>query len=234
MEIKTEKISEKISVLFWTFVIFSILGMITEMIFCYITTGIIESRQGLVWGPFCPIYGVGAVVAILILENVKPNNINLFIYGAILGGVVEYSLSYMLEAIYGTRFWDYSYLKYNLNGRICFLYSIFWGILAIIVIKKINPMIKKIIKKIHEKSKYNILEKVLFTFLIIDTLCTWWAISEYKERAKNIYYGREEKNSNSIGEKIFPNEYMLKAFPNLRFITDEKDEIYIRNVIVPE
>ena len=157
MEIKTEKISEKISVLFWTFVIFSILGMITEMVFCYVTTGIIESRQGLVWGPFCPIYGVGAVVAILILENVKPNNINLFIYGAILGGVVEYSLSYMLEAIYGTRFWDYSYLKYNLNGRICFLYSIFWGILAIIVIKKINPMIKKIIKKIHEKSKYNIL-----------------------------------------------------------------------------
>lgn len=228
-----KKISDKISVLFWCFVIFSILGMITEMIFCYATTGVIESRQGLVWGPFCPIYGVGACIAIVSLQNIKDNNIKLFIYGAILGGVVEYILSYMLEAMYGTRFWDYSYLKYNLNGRICFLYSIFWGILAIIVIKKITPIINNIIKKMHKKSSYKIIEKFILAFLVLDSICTIWAVSSYKTRIKNIYYNKKQSNSffSNMGQKLFSDEYMLRAFPNIRFITDEGEEIYIKSVI---
>ena len=50
---------------FWYFIIFSIIGLIVEMLFCYVTTGQIESRKGLIWGPFCPIYGVGGAVLIL-------------------------------------------------------------------------------------------------------------------------------------------------------------------------
>lgn len=233
MEKQTKEIKDKISVLFWSFVVFSILGMIIEMAYCYATTGIIESRQGLVWGPFCPIYGVGAVIAIIALDRVKGSRVKLFVCGALLGGVVEYILSYVLEAMYGTRFWDYSYTAYNLNGRICFLYSVFWGILAILVIRIINPFFTKIIEKFHGKSSKRIIEIVLFIFLIIDSICTVWAVNSYETRVKHIYYNHEHKKTlrEEIAEKIFPNEYMLKAFPNIRFITDEGEEIFIRNVI---
>lgn len=233
MEKQTEKTKDKISVLFWSFVVFSILGMIIEMLYCYATTGIIESRQGLVWGPFCPIYGVGAVIAILVLDKVKQNLIKLFLCGAFLGGIVEYILSYILEAMYGTRFWDYSYTTYHLNGRICFLYSVFWGILAIIVIRLVNPLFTKTIEKFHGKSVKKIIEIALFVFLIIDSICTVWAVNSYENRVKNFYYKKEYQKTlvEEIAEKIFPNEYMLKAFPNIRFITDEGEEIFIRNVI---
>lgn len=233
MDNKTGKIRDKISVLFWCFVVFSMLGMITEMIFCYITTGVIESRQGLVWGPFCPIYGVGAVIAIILLDGVKDNIIKLFFFGAVVGGIVEYVLSYILESMYGTRFWDYSYTTYNLNGRICFLYSVFWGILAIIIIRNIAPIFNKIIKGIHQRFNKRIFETIMFIFLIVDSVCTVWAVSAYKTRVKNTYYDKpnEEIWFYEIGQKLFPNEYMLKAFPNIRFINDDGEEIYIRNVI---
>lgn len=233
MENKTRKIRDKISVLFWCFVIFSILGMIIEMLYCYVTTGVIESRQGLVWGPFCPIYGVGAVFLILILEKEKESKLKLFIYGAVLGGIIEYILSYILEAMYGTRFWDYSYTTYNLNGRICFLYSVFWGILAVILIRNIIPIFTKFIEKINQKKWKRIIEIIMFIFLVINAICTVWAISAYKTRAKNIYYNKKQEQSTleKTVEKLFPNEYMLKAFPNIRFITDQGEEIFIKNVI---
>ncbi len=233
MENETGKIRDKISVLFWCFVVFSVLGMITEMVYCYITTGVIESRQGLVWGPFCPIYGVGAVVAIILLDRVKESIAKLFFYGAIVGGIVEYVLSYVLESMYGTRFWDYSYTTYNLNGRICFLYSVFWGILAVVIIRKIYPIFNNILRKIHEKFNKRIFETIMFIFLIIDSICTVWAVSAYKTRVKNIYYNKSHKETifYQMGQKLFPNEYMLKVFPNIRFINDDGEEIYIRNII---
>ena len=92
--------------LIWYFIVFSILGMVIETLYCYITTGVIESRKGLIWGPFCPVYGVGAVVLIYALNRYKKNWLLLFITGTILGSVVEYILSFGLEAIYGIRFWE--------------------------------------------------------------------------------------------------------------------------------
>lgn len=233
MEIKTETIKEKISELFWCFVVFSILGMLMEMLFCYITTGVIESRQGLVWGPFCPIYGVGAVIGILVLDSVKESRVKLFINGAILGGIVEYVISYMLEAIYGTRFWDYTYLNYNLNGRICILYSIFWGMLAVVVMRKIDPLFRKLASQIQKRKITKIIEGIIFGFLVIDALSTVWAVNTYKMHAKSVFYGQEEANYTwyKVGRTIFTDKFMLKSFPNIRFITNDGQEIYIKNVL---
>ncbi len=233
MENKTITIKEKISELFWCFVVFSILGMLVEMTFCYATTRVLESRQGLVWGPFCPIYGVGAVIGILILEHFKDSKIRLFVYGALIGGIVEYIISFILEAIYGTRFWDYTYLNWDLNGRICLLYSFFWGILALVIMTWIDPLFRKLAKQIQKRKTTRIVEIILFVFLVIDIICSIWAIDVYKTNAKNIYYGREEEKSiiYKIGRKLFSDDYMLKAYPNIRFMTETGEEIYIKTVI---
>lgn len=67
----------------WYILIFSVVGLIIETIYGYITTGVLESRKGLILGPFCPIYGVGAALLLFLLDNVKKNKIKLFLYGAL-------------------------------------------------------------------------------------------------------------------------------------------------------
>ena len=87
---KTDKIT--IHQTIWYLMIFSIIGLIIETLFCYFTTGIIESRKGLIFGPFCPIYGFGATFIIFMLNSLKNNKIKLFVYGGILGSVIEFGI----------------------------------------------------------------------------------------------------------------------------------------------
>ena len=224
----------KIYNLIWYFIIFSILGMVIETLYCYITTGVIESRKGLIWGPFCPVYGVGAVVLIYALNRYKKNWLLLFITGTILGSVVEYILSFGLEAIYGIRFWEYSYIAENLNGRICIPYSIFWGMLSILVIEIVKPLIDKIINLIPQYFGKK-LEIALIIFLTLDTFCTIYAIEVCKNNILLLDNEIEtenyiEKNLQNIGEQLFPTEKVLKTFPNLRVKNNGK-EIFIRDLI---
>ena len=150
----------------WYFTIFSVIGLIIETIYCFITTGVLESRKGLIWGPFCPVYGVGATFLIILLNKFKNNKIKLFIYGGIIGDTIEYIMSYVLESIYSTRFWDYSYLKFNLNGRICITYTIFWGILALLLIAVVKPCIDKGINSFNIRY-FKILDIAIIVFVII-------------------------------------------------------------------
>lgn len=245
MKIK-EKYMEKenkltIHQIFWYLVIFSIIGLIIETIYGYATTGILESRKGLIWGPFCPVYGVGAVVLILLLNHVDQKNyFKLFIYGFLIGAVSEYIMSYMLEAFYGIRFWDYTYTGKDINGRICTIYSVFWGFLAILLMKVIKPLIDKLINKIPKKIG-KILEIGITIFLIIDVLVTIWAIHTYETRALKNYYHEEitiEEDANwliqlknKIENEYFTNDFMKKTFPNLRTKDKEGNELWIREII---
>ena len=219
---------KKIFQIVWYLIIFSIIGLIIETIYCYITTGVIESRKGLLWGPFCPVYGVGATILIFLLYRYKDNVVKLFLYGMVLGGIIEYLISYILEAMYGIRFWEYSYLYSNLNGRICLIYSIFWGLLAAVIIKYIKSIIDYIIKKIPYK---NLVTIIILLFTFFNLIFTVWGINTYEKRAKNIYKSKNNKVINQIENNYFNNERMRKTFPNLRIITDEGKEVFVRDII---
>lgn len=229
MEKNVEKEQAKISInqIIWYLIIFSIFGLIIETVFCYITTGVLESRKGLIWGPFCPVYGVGATILIILLDRYNKKTIQLFIAGSIMGNIIEYSLSYILEAMYGARFWDYSYLNWNLNGRICITYSIFWGILAIILIKMVKPIIDKIINKIPNNKKIN---TAIVILILIDSVATVWAVKTYQNRAINNTQAKY-KIIQYIEDTLFSNEKMKKTFPNLRYIDETGKEHYIRDMI---
>ena len=224
----SEKEKIDLSQLFWYFVIFSIIGLLVETMYGFLTMGVLESRKGLIIGPFCPVYGIGAVILILATYRLKGSNLKIFLVGAVVGGIVEYVLSYILEAIYGIRFWEYSYLKYNLNGRICVVYSFFWGILSIVLLKWIKLKMDYIIEKIPKRGK---IEKVLFLFFIFDAFFTVWGITAYQNRV--ISNERNSKNEAriKIEEKLFPNERMVKIFPNLRYRTEDGKEIFIKNLL---
>lgn len=218
----------------WYFILFSIAGLILETVYCYQTTGVLENRKGLIYGPFCPIYGIGAVFLIVLLNNYKDNLIKLFLYGILLGSILEYVLSFALEALYGTRFWEYSYLRFNLNGRISLVYSLFWGILAIFLIRWLKPLVDKVIDKLTNRLTLTI-EIVVVSFLVFDLFSTIYSISIYKTNAINKYYNLPPKPYGKIEtfikNNIFSDSYMKKSFPNLRFIDSNGNEIYIRDIL---
>lgn len=223
--------------IFWYFLIFSVLGLIIETVYCYVTSGVLESRKGLIWGPFCPVYGVCGAFLIFVLDRLNYKSvIKLFIAGFVLGSIGEYILSYGLEAVYSMRFWNYEYLEFNLNGRISLIFSIYWGVLSVLLIKFVKPIIDKLINKIKPHTR-NIIELGIFIFLCIDCLFTIWGIQTYQNRV--LYNESYKAQSNNIvlklREKIendyFTNERMSMTFPNLRIKDENGEEIWIKTLI---
>lgn len=217
----------------WYLIIFSIIGLIVETIFCFITTGHWESRKGLILGPLCPVYGIGAVIIIAILGRYKDHKLKLFVYGTILGGILEYIISFLLESIYGARFWDYSWLRWNLNGRICLRYSAYWGILSLIVINFLKKYIDKIVNIIKGKPRV-VVDIIITIVLIVDVIFTIWGISVYKIRAKEKLEGKNYITNNTAIQKfentVFSNEIMSSIFPNLQIVDNEGNLVFITSI----
>lgn len=216
------------------FIIYSVLGYIIETLFGMVTKGVWESRQSFLYGPFCSIYGLGAVVMIMSLQYFNQNNNRLFIGGFIVGSIVEYIVSWYGDVFLHIKWWDYSNMPLNLNGRICVFFSIFWGLLAIYLMSYVNPKIDKLINFIKSKISIKLLKVVTATvtiFLFLDCLITGYALEMFfvrkvhendlqvlgKEqidaRYEEVY--SNEQLSNFI-YKFFGDEKMIKTFPNLK------------------
>ena len=117
----------------WIIFIGSFAGVIIEMAWCLLKNGYVESRRGMVWGPFNFLYGAGAALLSITLYRFRNHGQWLsFLGGMIVGSVLEYFCSWAQEMLVGSRSWDYSNVPFNLNGRICLLYSVFWGILGVV------------------------------------------------------------------------------------------------------
>ena len=208
----------------WYMILFSILGLLIETIYGYISTGVLESRKGLILGPFCPIYGIGATFFVVLLSEYKNSKVKLFIMGAIAGTIFEYICSYILQIIYGSMFWDYSYTTYQINGRVSLTYTVFWGILAVLLVKYIKPQIDKIINKIPSK----FWDKAITIFLIIDIILTILGISIYMNRAEKKY--KNEQINETVLDKIFNDDVMSFVFPNLRYTDEGGNSIMVKNM----
>lgn len=237
-----EKDKEKITIhhLFWYFLIFSIVGLVIETLYCYVSVGILESRKGFIWGPLCPVYGVCGAAIIWMLDKLNYKKAwQLFIAGFVLGSITEYLLSYMLEAIYGIRFWNYEYLKFNLNGRISLIFSIYWGALSVVLMKVFKPLIDKFVERIKPNNKI-IIETAIFVFLAIDCFVTIWSIQTYQNRVlyNKVYKTESTRLLPRLREKIennyFTNDKMSTTFPNLRVRDENGEEIWIKSLIENE
>ena len=133
------------------FIIYSVIGFILETLFGLATTGVLESRKSFLYGPFCGVYGLGAVVMIMTLSPFKKSNAKLLLGGVIVGSIVEYTVSFFGELIFNVKWWDYSSNPLNINGRICVYYSLIWGVLAIFLLSIVNPRVDKFIDFIKKK-----------------------------------------------------------------------------------
>lgn len=235
---------EKVNISIWRvfayFIIYSFLGFVIETLFALVNYGVFESRKSFLYGPFCCIYGVGAVIIILVLKyKFFKNNHTLFIGGFVVGSIVEYVVSFLGELILNVKWWDYSDRFLNINGRICFLYSVFWGLLGVYLLRVINPKIDKFIDWI--KGKINViflrtLSTGVVIFLFIDCLLSAYSINvflirvavekdlpiENKVRVEEIYHNiYDNQDKSEFIYKYFNNDKMLLTYPNLTITLED-------------
>lgn len=171
-------------IIFWIFVIGSIFGFFAEMLYALVYTRTIEIRQGLIYGPFIQIYGIGAVAYYILISNIQEPK-KAFIAGMIMGGALEYLCSFFQEIFFGTISWDYSNMFMNLNGRTSLLYCVYWGMIAIIYLKIIYPAFLKMQPFIYQKS-IRVLTMFFMLFMTFDIVISCLAGSRQQERRQNI------------------------------------------------
>lgn len=226
------------------FIIYSFLGFIVETIFGILTKGVLESRQSCLFGPFCCIYGVGAALMIPGLQKFKKSNLGIFIAGAIEGSMVEYALSWIGEVFFKIKWWDYSNMPFNINGRITLVFTIFWGLLSLGLIRFINPYIEKMINKLSKKW-YNILTFGFTAFLLADLLITAFGLKVFytrlmKEHNLNIKDGQalmisdeimDTKIVKALSATIFSDEKILKTFPNIKYEDENGRIVWIKDIL---
>lgn len=165
-------------------IIYSFLGWCCEVIYCYIIDHKFTNR-GFLNGPLCPVYGFGAFFVLTFLDMYKNNVILVFILGIIITSVLEYITSFLLEAIFHTKWWDYSKHKFNIHGRVCLLNSTLFGILSVILVEFINPIIVDFVSKFPEKIVF-IVTIILLALIAIDFVVTVQAMIKLNSKLHNL------------------------------------------------
>ena len=128
-------------------------------------------NSGFLNGPICPIYGFGAIIMELCLSSLRDKPIILFITAFFLLSLWEYIVGYLIEKIFKTKYWDYSSLKFNIQGRVCLKNSIYWGLLGLIFVKWVHPFIESIVKLIPINTLFYI-DIIIGVVILIDTIIT--------------------------------------------------------------
>ena len=196
------------------FFIGAFLGDITETVFCRFSMGRWMSRSSVVFGPFSIVWGLGCAMLTWILYRYREqSDRRLFLCGTILGGAYEYICSVFTEIVFGTVFWDYSKIPFNLGGRINLLYCFFWGFAAIIWMKGIYPFLSRWIEKIPVRIGKPLCMIMVF-FMSVNIVLSGLALDRYSKR----HDGLPAKNA--VGELMddwFPDPYMEKVYPNIKF-----------------
>src|SRR5574344_284660 len=204
--------------LFWVFIIGSIFGAYYEEILSMIENYkkykvlMWEPRRGVFYGPISPVYGLGATMMTIVLIRYQQNLMITFLLASLLGGIVEYLISFLQEKFVGTVSWDYKNYFLNINGRTTIPYMAFWGFLGLCFIKYIYPLMSKFI----ESFSYDTAERITILFLIIiiiDCFITWTALARKNYRKNN------KKPITKLGEiydNIYNDKYIKKKFPNMK------------------
>lgn len=175
---KPQTFTSKLLMLTWVFAAMSLLGLAGETLQHYIAfNGDVESRAGLLWGPFSPIYGTGAfllTVFALRLDGAKfHSTFSIFCIAAVVGGAVEYLASWAMEEFWGIVAWSYLEAPGNFNGRTDIFHMVIWGILGLVWVRLGYPFVKKIFAKVNtEGLAYRIVTWALFAFLMVDIVMT--------------------------------------------------------------
>ena len=216
---------------FLLFMIYSVAGWIME-----VTCKSFEAKKfinrGFMIGPYCPIYGWGAIFITILLKRYISDWIVLFFMSMITCGVLEYLTSYVMEKLFHARWWDYSRRKYNINGRICLETLVPFGLLGLTIMYITNPIILNALQSIPDNI-LNVIAIVLFVIFTIDGIVSLKVVSNV--RATSTKLNKEAKTMDNTEEitakvkeilrnKSVLNRRLINAYPNLQTVLKKKKE----------
>ena len=215
MIIDKEKIIQKLTKIFWIFLIGSIIGYGLEMIVGLVQNGHFVSRQGLLFGPFIQVYGVGLVAYYLVISNIKKKSyIKIFFITMLLGGIVEYLFSYFQETWFGTISWDYSNLLFNIHGRTSLLHCLYWGIGGVLFVRFILPLIRNL-NEWCKNTNFRFITAFLVLFITFDIVMSGMAGSRQLERKNNIAANGYIDN---FFDEYYPDEKLEQIYSNAKTV----------------
>lgn len=195
------------------FFVSALVGDWIETLFVWTTSGKLMSRSSLLYGTFSIVWGLGGAIATGLLYSLKDKNDRyIFIGGFLLGGVYEYSCSVFTEVVFGTVFWDYSDMPFNLNGRINLLFCFFWGILSIVWIKLLYPAISKPIEKTPVVAG-KIVTWLIIVLMVMDMMVSGLAISRYVQRKAGM---KDDTHIEKFIDYTYPDELIEQIYPNMK------------------
>lgn len=204
--------------LFILFFIYSVIGWIIEIISCSYGQKKLIKNRGFLIGPYCPIYGFGAIAMTLLLGKYLNDPLVLFVMAIIITSTLEYFTSYILEKIFSARWWDYSDRKFNINGRVVLTHSMAFGTLGLILMYYTNPFIINILNSINI-TMLSIIFVIFFVIFILDTIISVTTVFKIRFNAKLIIGDSTEYLSNQVKNILKQNKIfqirLIKAFPNL-------------------
>lgn len=204
--------------LFLLFMLYSVMGWLLE-----VTCKLIEKHKfinrGFLIGPYCPIYGHGAILMILLLSKYQSDPLLLFTMSIVICSVLEYFTSYFMEKIFKARWWDYSKRKFNFNGRICLETMIPFGLLGMLIIYVVNPVFVNLISKLSSYLTYT-LALILSAIYIADNIISLNIIYKFRNSIKLHEKDSTEQISVLVKEEFLNRNFLykrlIKAFPNFK------------------
>lgn len=207
---------------FSLFITYAFIGWVMEVVWNLITDKKLVNR-GFLIGPYCPIYGVGCLLLIILLDRFKHDPVLLFFMSIIVCSILEYSTSYIMEKLFKARWWDYSEYKFNLNGRICAATMIPFGILGVLVVYYLNPVFVNII----DFNNY-LYFGILFLF-VLDLCVSFGIIESMKGTITCVAKDSTEEITKRVRELLFSRSFLhkrlLEAFPSFRSPLDKLKKI---------
>lgn len=205
------------------FIVYAFLGWVCEDIYCGIGKRKFINR-GFLYGPYCPIYGFGALLVIYPLLMVSKHPIVVFIFGMILTSILEYITSFVMEKLFATRWWDYSTYPFNINGRICLQNSLLFGLMALVVVYGLHPIVSRFVERIP--LGFLVIFLIMFTiFFVIDIVNTVIVLLRRKKVFLKLKEDIDELRAQFESDRDILNEEFE------RWINDHKELDVVRNRI---
>lgn len=206
----------------WVFLLAALLGDLIETVFCRLKMGVWMSRSSLIYGPFSIVWGFGAVMLTALLYRYRNRRDGfLFAFGTVLGGAYEYGCSVLSELLFGTIFWDYSAIPFNLGGRINLLYCFFWGIATVVWIKGIYPKMSSFIELLPMRGGKR-LTWIMAAFMVLNMAVSAAAFARYVGR--NTSDQPADSAFEEFLDRHYPDERIRAIYPDAK-ILEESDTL---------
>ena len=171
---------------FWLWLVYSFFGFLLEKVFAFVTRSDNQDRKCFLFLPLCPVYGFGVLAILSLPQAVLQHPAALFLYGALVSTAVEYGVDLAYDRLLHVRFWNYEGMPGNLRGRVCLLFSFFWGFLSLPLVNLVHP-------RIADLPQPTFLLPVAFCLLAADGLVSAVLLRRHRTPAILCWYDRRAR-----------------------------------------